>query len=83
MQWVWNSIGGSKTFLFKIQCMDKKENSQAPQTSQNPTLHEKGTRVPDYGNVMGGSGNADAGPAQEKENKDRSGNGENETQGNP
>lgn len=66
--------------------MDKQPEKQEPANTQagpNPTLHDKGTRVPDYGNVMGGSSDVNAEQGQEQANTERSGSGKNDTQGNP
>lgn len=55
--------------------------SQTGSGEKNPTLNEKGTAVPDYGNVMGGSSyeTADSGQNAGTDGKDSGG----ETLGNP
>ena len=69
--------------------MDKQEKGQDPNQQpsvgeQNPTLHQEGTKVADYGNVMGGSSNANnVEQGQNRDNEKRSGSGSNETMGNP
>jgi hypothetical protein len=59
--------------------------SQQNAGQQNPTLNEKGTRVADYGNVMGGSANDTVEQGQNSGNQERSGNSseQNQTLGNP
>lgn len=61
----------------------KKQSTGSEQAGQNPTLHDKGTRVPDYGNVMGGSSDGNVEQGKQQSNTERSGDGKNATQGNP
>lgn len=60
------------------------EQKQQPVGEQNPTLHQPGTQVADYGNVTGGSASADVEGGQANENANRSGgDAESGTIGNP
>lgn len=56
---------------------------QPAQQEQNPTLHQPGTQVADYGNVMGGSSDENVTQDKDHSNKERSGAGNNETAGTP
>ena len=72
----------------KQNTMDNKQNEQDAQqqqgtTEQNPTLHQPGTRVADYGNVMGGSADGNVEQENVESNKERSGSNDNQTIGNP
>lgn len=52
--------------------MEEKQKSSADQSQglqQNPTLNEKGTKVPDYGNVMGGSADTNVEQGQQPDNR--------------
>lgn len=68
--------------------MDKQEKGRSPNQQQsageqNPTLHQEGTRVTDYGNVTGGSSSDNAEQGKNRSNEERSGSGSKETMGNP
>ena len=59
---------------------------QSGSGEQNPTLHEKGSEVADYGNVMGGSSDGNVQEEQsgsQQSNENRSGADSNSTVGNP
>lgn len=71
-----------------FETMDKNQHEQGSQQQQsageqNPTLHEPGAKVADYGNVMGGSSDANVKQGQDSSNEERSGSDNNETMGNP
>lgn len=61
------------------------ESDQQQSAGENPTLHQPGTSVADYGNVMGGSSDANVQQGQESQsresNQGREGN--NDTIGTP
>jgi hypothetical protein len=60
------------------------EQKQQPVGEQNPTLHQPGTQVADYGNVTGGSADGDVEGSGETENANRSGGDtQSDTVGNP
>jgi hypothetical protein len=62
---------------------NQSSNEQQSDNQQNPTLHDKGTRVPDYGNVMGGSSDTNVEQGKHQSNEERSGSESKETMGNP
>lgn len=68
------------------QTQKDQQGNQAQQSSgeQNPTLHQPGTQVADYGNVTGGSADVNVEVEKSGENTGRSGGGAgNDTVGNP
>lgn len=78
-----NQFVSLKTTQMDKQQKGQDSNQQPSTGEQNPTLHQEGTKVADYGNVMGGSSDANVEQGQNGDNEERSGTGSNETMGNP
>lgn len=66
---------------------DQKKRPENPEQDaareQNPTLHEPGAKVADYGNVTGGSASENAEQHKSGKPQDNSRSANNDTMGNP